>query len=367
MLKALISGLLSVAVSISAISTGHAEEKPQLNVYNWSHYIAENTVSDFEKSTGINVTYSLYDSNEMLEGKLLAGRSGFDVVVPSSYFVPNQIKAGVYEELDKSRIPNWQNLDPILMEKLEAFDPGNRYTIPYMWGTSGIGYNVEKVKAVLGDDAPLDSWDLILNPENAEKLSSCGIAILDDPMDVLASIMVYQGKDPNSKNPKDWQAAGDHLAKIVPHIRYFSSSQFVDGLASGEICAAIAYSGGTLQASELGKKDGINIRYYIPKEGATVWYDVLAMPKDAMNKESAYQFLNYILEPQVTADISNYVAYANANRKATPLVDDVMRNNDGIYPSEARLNSLFVVKSPDKKIVRTVTRAWNRAKTANKS
>ncbi|OQX39743.1 MAG: spermidine/putrescine ABC transporter substrate-binding protein PotF [Oceanospirillales bacterium LUC14_002_19_P2] len=363
-MKTLISGVLA-AVSVGLAVSAVAQEPPRLNVYNWSHYIAENTVSDFEAETGINVTYSLYDSNEMLEGKLLASRSGFDVVVPSSYFIPNQIKAGVYQELDRSRIPNWQNLDPILMEKLVAFDPDNRYAIPYMWGTSGIGYNVEKVKAVMGNDAPLDSWSLILEPENISKLSACGVAILDDPMDVLASILVYQGKNPNSENPADWKQAGEHLAKLVPHVRYFSSSQFVDGLASGELCAVLGYSGGVLQAAEMAKGHGMDIRYFVPKEGAAVWYDVLAMPKDAPNPDSAYQFLNYILEPKVTADISNTVAYANANQKATPFVNETLRNNSGIYPTETLLNTLFVVKAPEKRIVRTVTRAWNQAKRAS--
>ena len=362
-MKALISGLLSVAVSVSVM----AEEKPQLNVYNWSHYIAENTVSDFQKATGIGVTYSLYDSNEMLEGKLLAGRSGFDVVVPSAYFIPKQIQAGVYQELDRNQIPNWKNLDPILMEKLSAFDTGNRFAIPYMWGTSGIGYNPEKVKAILGDDAPLDSWSLILDPKNAEKLSSCGISILDEPTEVLATIMNYLGKDPNSKNPADWKLAGEHLAKLVPHIQYFSSSRFVDGLAGGDLCVSMGYSGGVFQAAASGKANGVDIHYFIPKEGASLWYDLLAMPKDAVNKENGYKFLYYILEPQVTADISNYVSYANANKLATPFVDETLRDNPGVYPSEELLNSLFVVQPPATKISRSITRIWNKAKTDSKS
>ncbi|WP_157673450.1 polyamine ABC transporter substrate-binding protein [Endozoicomonas ascidiicola] len=363
MLKALISGLLSVAVSVSVM----AEEKPQLNVYNWSHYIAENTVSDFQKATGIEVTYSLYDSNEMLEGKLLAGRSGFDVVVPSGYFVPKQIQAGVYEELDRSKIPNWKNLDPFLMEKLSAFDQGNRFTIPYLWGTTGIGYNPEKVKGVLGEDASLDSWSLIFDPEKISKLSSCGVAILDEPTEVLATILAYLGKDPNSKNITDWKLAGDHLAKLIPHVQYISSSRFVDGLAGGDLCVAMGYSGGVFQAAASGKANGVDIQYFIPKEGASLWYDLVAMPKDAMNKESGYQFLNYILEPEVTADISNYVSYANANAKATPFVDESLRKNPGVYPSQELMDTLFVVQPPATKLSRSITRIWNKAKTDSKN
>lgn len=358
--------ILVAGIALALSAPGMAKADQQVNVANWSHYIAEETVPSFEKQSSIEVNYGLYDSNETLEGRLLAGGTGLDVVVPSSYFLNHQAKAGVYEKLDKSKLPNWKNLDAGLLSKLAQHDPGNIYAIPYMWGTSGIGYNAAKVKEILGDEAPVDSWALVLDEGNAKKLAKCGITILDDPTDVLASVLRYMGKDPLVAKRADWRLAGAHLKKIVPYVRNFNSAQFVEELASGSTCVAIAYSGGALQAAQTAKEanNGNVIRYYIPKEGAPVWYDVLAMPADAPNKDNAYKFLNYLLEPEVIAKISNAVSYANANRISTPLVDQSMRDNPGIYPSDKVIANLFISPVMDAKQTRVINRIWVDVKTA---
>ncbi|WP_242667400.1 polyamine ABC transporter substrate-binding protein [Parendozoicomonas haliclonae] len=362
-LSALVAGI-SLAISVN----GMASDDQQLNVANWSHYIAEDTVPNFQKQTGIKVNYGLYDSNEALEGRLLVGNSGLDVVVPSSYFLTHQAKAGVYEKLDKTRLPNWKNLDTGLLSKLALHDTGNTHAVPYMWGTSGIGYNAGKIKELLGENAPVDSWALVLDKGNAEKLAKCGITILDDPTDVLASVLTYMGKDPLKATNADWRAAGEKLKTIVPYVANFNSSQFVEELASGSTCVAIAYSGGTLQAAQTAwdAKNGNDIRYFIPKEGAPVWYDVLAMPADAPNKDNAYKFLNYMMEPEVIAEVSNTISYANANRAATPFVSESMRNNPGIYPSDEVIANLFITPAMDAKTTRLVNRIWTDVKMAGR-
>ena len=353
-----------VAGTLMAISAGSLAADKTLHVYNWSDYIAPNTVADFEKQTGIKVVYDVFDSNEVLEGKLMAGSTGYDVVVPSSSFLARQLQSGVFQPLDKSKLPNYKNLDPDLMKKLEQHDPGNKYAIPYLWATTGIGYNVDKVKAVLGKDAPLNSWDLVLKPENLKKLKSCGVSFLEAPEEIFATVLNYLGKDPNSSDAKDYTAATDLLLKLRPSIRYFHSSQYINDLANGNTCVAIGWAGDILQAKKraVEAKNGVDIAYSIPKEGALAFFDTLAIPKDAKNLDAAYQFLNYLMDPKVMANISNSVYYASGNKASVPFVDEAIRNNPGVYPTPDTMAKLFTLKVQDPKLDRVRTRAWTKVK-----
>jgi len=362
--KKWLSGVVAGLVMATSV-TASAEEKT-LHIYNWSDYIAPNTVPDFQKETGIKVVYDVFDSNEVLEGKLMAGSTGFDLVVPSASFLERQLAAGVFQPLDKSKLPNYKNLDPDLLKMVAQHDPGNKYAIPYLWATTGIGYNVDKVKAALGKDAPVDSWDLVLKPENLEKLKSCGVSFLDAPAEIYATVLNYLHLDPNSTKASDYTgAANDLLLKLRPNIRYFHSSQYINDLANGDICVAIGWAGDVMQASNRAKeaKNGVNVAYSIPKEGALAFFDVFAIPADAKNLDEAYQFLNYLMEPKVIAQVSNTVYYASGNLAATPLVNADVRNNPGIYPPADVRAKLFTLKVQDPKIDRVITRSWTKVKT----
>ena len=288
--KTLTSLTLAACAAMGVAQTVQAADAPTLRVYNWSDYIAEDTIPNFTKQTGIPVTYDVFDSNEVLEGKLLAGHTGYDVVVPSSYFLSRQIQAGVFQKLDKAMIPNMKGLDPHLMAELAKVDPGNEYGVPYMWGTTGIGYNVDAVKKALGADAPTDSWKLVFDPKYASKLKSCGVAFLDAPTDVMPAALHYLGLDPNSKNPADYEKAFKMLQKVRPYIRYFNSSQYINDLANGNICVAIGWSGDVFQARDRADeaKNGVKVAYVIPKEGAQLWFDMLAVPADAPHPQEAF-------------------------------------------------------------------------------
>lgn len=350
-----------LGLSVSALAT----DENVLHVYNWSDYIAPETVENFTKETGIKVVYDVFDSNEVLEGKLMAGSTGFDLVVPSASFLERQLSAGAFQPLDKSKLPNWKNLDPELLDLVGRQDPGNQYAIPYLWASTGIGYNVDKVNAALGADAPVNSWDLVLKPENLEKLKSCGVSFLDAPEEVFATVLNYLGKDSNSRVADDYTTtATSLLLKLRPAIRYFHSSQYINDLANGDICVAIGWSGDVWQAANRAKeaKNGVNISYSIPKEGALAFFDVFAMPVDAKNRDEAYQFLNYLMRPDVIAHISDRVFYANANKAATALVTPEVRDNPGIYPPADVRAKLFTLKVQDPKIDRVRTRAWTKVK-----
>lgn len=360
-----IFGKTLLALSLTAAFAGAAQaEDNVLHVYNWSDYIAEDTVANFEKETGIKVVYDVYDSNEVLEAKLLAGKSGYDIVVPSNSFLAKQIKAGVYQKLDKSKLPNWKNLDANLMKTLEISDPGNQYAIPYLWGTIGIGYNVDKVKAALGDSAPVDSWDLVFKPENIEKLKGCGVAFLDSPTEIIPAALHYLGYKSDTTDSKELKAAEDLFLKIRPYITYFHSSKYIGDLANGNICVAIGYSGDVYQAKSRAEEaaNGVNVGYKIPKEGAGAFFDTVAIPKDAENTEAALKFINFLLEPKVIAGISNFVSYPNGNAAATSLVDDAIRNDPGIYPSAEVMKKIYAFPDLDSKTQRTMTRSWTKIK-----
>ncbi|MCU1729379.1 polyamine ABC transporter substrate-binding protein [Pseudomonas sp. 7P_10.2_Bac1] len=335
-----------------------------VKVYNWSDYIAPDTMKNFQRDTGIGFTYDLFDSNETLDGKLMTGNSGYDVVFPSNHFMARQIQGGALKKLDKSQLPNWKNLNPVLLKALEVNDPGNEHGFPYLWGSTGIGYNVAKVKAVLGDNAPVDSWDLIFKPENMEKLSKCGVAILDNGPEILPAALNYLGLPPHSKNPDDYKKAEDLLMKVRPYISYFHSSKYTSDLANGNICVAVGFSGDILQAETRAKeaKNGIDIGYSIPKEGAAIWFDMVAMPADAPDEKAAYSFMNYLLRPDVMAGITNYVHYANGNQQADALVGPDIKADTKVYPTPAMMGKLFALEAMPLKIDRIRTRLWTKIK-----
>ena len=332
-----------------------------VKIYNWSSYIAPDTTKNFQKQTGIGFSYDVYDSNETLDGKLMTGNSGYDVVFPSNHFMARQIQGGALKKLDKSQLPNWKNLNPVLLKALENNDPGNAHGFPYLWGSTGIGYNIDKVKAVLGDNAPVDSWDLIFKPEYMEKLSKCGVAILDNGPELLPIALNYLGLPPHSKNPEDYKKAEALLMKVRPYVAYFHSSKYTGDLANGDICVAVGFSGDVLQAESRAKeaKNGVKIGYEIPKEGAAIWFDMVAMPADAPDEKAGYAFMNYLLEPQVMADITNSVHYANGNSAADSLVDPEIKADTKIYPSDEMMGKLFALEAMPLNIDRIRTRVWN--------
>lgn len=353
---------LGAALIASTALTAATAQDNVVNVYNWSDYIAEDTIANFEAKTGIKVNYDVYDNNEIVDAKLLAGSSGYDIVVPSGNFLERQIKAGLILQLDKSKLTNLGNLDPAVMATAAGQDPDNAHGVPYMINTIGYGYNVAKVTAALGESAPVDSWDLIFKPEYAEKVASCGISLLDSPSEVMGIALHYLGLDPNSESEEDLKKAEELLNSIKPHIRYFHSSQYIDDLGNGEICVALGYSGDIFIASD-NAADGVEINYVIPKEGAATLFDFLAIPADAPHPEAAHAFINYILEPEVVADITNYVFYANPNLASLPFVDEEVKSNPGIYPPAETLEKAFVMKAHSPDFEEVLTRTWTRIKT----
>jgi len=340
-----------------------AQATPTVSVYNWTDYIGDTTLADFQASSGIKVVYDVFDSNETLEGKLLAGRTGYDVVVPSNHFLARQAQAGAFLPLDRSKLPNWKHLDPKLLQQLEQNDPGNQYAVPYLWGTNGIGYNVDKVKAALGIDH-IDSWAVLFEPENLKKLKQCGVAFMDSPDELFPAMLNYMGIDPRSEKAGDYAKAEARLLELRPYITYFHSSKYVSDLANGDICVAFGYSGDVFQAANraLEAKNGVKVAYSIPKEGSNLWFDLLAIPKDAQNPDQALAFINYLLQPQVIAKVSATVGYANANPDANAYMDQALVNNPEIYPPQAVLDKLYISSTPSPKIMRVMTRSWSKIK-----
>jgi putrescine transport system substrate-binding protein len=341
-----------------------AQEEKVLHVFNWSDYIAEDTVPNFEKQSGIKVTYDVFDSNDVLETRLLAGNSGFDLVVPSASFLERQIKAGVFQKLDKSQIPNLQHMDPDIMKRVGLHDPNNEYSVPYLWGTTGIGYNEDKIKKIFGDARP-DSWNYIFDPKNAAKLKDCGISLLDAPDELLKIVLAWIGRDPNSQKEEDLKAAEAKLTPIRPFVRKIHSSQYIDDLANGELCIAVGWSGDILQARDRAEEagQGVKINYAIPKEGTIVWFDMLAIPADAKHPQNAHAFINYLMEPQVAANNSNFVNYANGNAASLPMVSDEVKNDPGVYPTPEVKAKLFPSLAYGEDFQRLMNRMWTKFQT----
>ncbi|KQO75974.1 polyamine ABC transporter substrate-binding protein [Rhizobium sp. Leaf262] len=359
--------LQQIVVGVAFLSsTSTMASERVVHVYNWSDYIDQSILEDFTSETGIKVVYDVFDNNELLETKLLAGASGYDVVVPTAPFLARQIKADVFQKLDKTKLTNIGNLWPDIMDRLAVYDPGNQYAINYMWGTTSIGYNVDKLKAALGD-VPVDSWNIIFDPANAKKLSSCGINILDAPDETMAIALAYLGKNPNSKETPDLQAGAEVFKKIRPSVRSFNSSAYINELATGDICITIGFSGDVLQAKARAEEanNGVNVEYSIPKEGTYMWFDNLAIPADAKHVEEAHAFINYLMKPEVIAKASNYVRYANGNLASQEFVDKDVRKNASVYPPDAVLDKLFTISPYDQKQQRVLTRLWTGIKTKN--
>ncbi|MCK0196139.1 polyamine ABC transporter substrate-binding protein [Ancylobacter sp. 6x-1] len=363
----LATGFLATSALVAAVSPVAAQEKV-VNVYNWSDYIDESVLEEFTKETGIKVRYDVYDSNEVLETKLLAGKTGYDIVVPTSSFLERQIKAGIYQKLDKSKLPNLQYQWPEIVELLSVYDPGSQYAANYMWGTTGIGINVDKVKERLGE-VPLDSWDILFKPEILSKLKDCGVYFLDGPEEVLPTALKYLGKDPNSKDPKDIEAAAELLMPIRPFIKKFDSSGYINALARGDICIALGWSGDVFQAkaraeeaAKKTKKAPVNIEYILPKEGALLWADSFAIPKDAPHPEEALAFINFMMKPEIAAKNTNYISYASGSLGAQKFIDKEILENPMIYPSKEVQAKLFTVTTYPQDVQRVVTRTWNKFK-----
>ena len=363
-MRLLLAVCLPAAALAMAIPSGVAQQRV-VNFYNWSDYIDPMVLEEFTKSSGIQVKYDTFDSNDVLETKLLAGRSGYDLVVPTGYFLERQIKAGVFQPLDKSKIPNLTNAWDEITQRLATYDPGNQYAVSYMWGTTGIGYNVKAARDALGFDAKINSWDVVFKPEIIGKFKNCGVHILDSSDDVLASALNYLGLDPNSKNEADIQKAADVVTKVRPFVRKFHSSEYLNALASGEICLVLGFSGDIKQAQKRAAeaKRGVEIGYAIPREGAQLWFDNLAIPTDAKNVGEAHELINYLMRGEVAAKNSNYVSYANGNAASRPFLDPSVRDDKTVYPDETTMKTLYTISAHDQKTQRLMNRLWTRIKT----
>jgi putrescine transport system substrate-binding protein len=333
----------------------------EVRVFNWSDYIDPVILEEFTKETGIKVVYDVFDSNEVLETKLLAGKTGYDLVVPTGSFLSRQIEAGVFQKLNKSKIPNISQLWPEVTSRVAVYDPGNEHAINWMWGTTGVGYDEKKIKDRMAD-APVDSLDIIFKPEIAAKFKDCGIYMLDSAEDIMPVALNYLGLDPNSKNPDDLKKAEELLLKIRPFVKKFHSSEYINALANGDICMALGWSGDILQAKSRAEeaKNGVVINYNIPKEGTQMWFDMMAIPADAKNVEEAHILLDYLNRPEVMAKASNFISYANGNLGSQKFINEDILKNPAVFPDEATLKKLYVKTAWDAKTQRTVTRSWTK-------
>lgn len=356
-IKTLLAATAATWVSASVLAQ---DQDKTVHVYNWSDYIGSQTLARFTEETGIQVVYDVFDSNEVLEAKLLAGHSGYDVVVPSNPFLARQIKAGVFRKLDREQLDNWSSLDQDLLHSLASSDPGNQYGVPYMWGTVGIGYDLDKVTAILGENPPVDSWALVFNPQYMEKLQACGVSFLDSATEILPAALNYLGFAPDSVQPQELQEATVLLQKVRPFIRYFHSSKYISDLANGDVCVAVGYSGDIYQAQARAAEAGSSrhIGYSVPIQGAGMFFDMLAIPADARNVAEAHVLINYLMRPEVIAEITNEVRFPNANAQATPLVDEAIRTDPGIYPNAAMLEKLYTFPDLPARAQRRLTRSW---------
>jgi len=341
-----------------------AQNQRVVNYYNWSDYQDPTVLDTFTKETGIAVRYDTFDSNDTLEAKLLAGQSGYDVVVPSAYFLARQIKAGIFRQLDKSKLPNLKYAWAEIAKQLALYDPGNQYAVNYMWGTTGIGFNVKTVKRILGPDGTIDSWDYIFNPEKIAKFKSCGVHLLDSSDDIMSAGLHYLHLDPNTNDPADLNRVTDLLLKIRPYIRKFHSSEYLNALATGEICLVVGFSGDVKQAQKRAAeaKGGIEIGYAIPNEGAQLWFDNLAIPKDALDSQEAHELINFLIRSDIAAKNTNYVSYANGDAPSD-LIDKSILEDRTIYPDSATMAKLYTIIAHDQKTQRLINRLWTRIKT----
>jgi putrescine transport system substrate-binding protein len=350
---------------LAALSPPARAAERTVNFYNWSNYMAPGVLENFTRETGIKVVYDTFDANETLETRLLAGKSGYDVVVPTAYFLQRQIKANIFQKLDKSKLPNLANAWPVVTKQLAIYDPGNQYAANYMWGTTGIGYNVKMARKILGPDTNIDSWDIVFKPENLAKFKDCGIHMLDSADDIFPAALGYLGLDPNSTNPADLEKAADLVTRITPYVRKFHSSEYLSALATGEICFVVGWSGDIMQARSRAAeaRSETEIGYAIPREGAQMFFDNLAIPADARNVAEAYELINYLYRPDVAAKNSDFLSYANGNLASQKLIDPKILDDKNIYPDEATQQKLFVITARDPATQRIINRLWTRVKT----
>jgi putrescine transport system substrate-binding protein len=357
---------LATIIALATDATdGHAASQRTVNVYNWSDYIAPSVVEEFTKQTGIKVRYDTFDSNDTLETKLLAGKSGYDVVVPTGYFLQRQIQAGVFQPLDKSKLPNLANMWPAITQRLAQYDPGNQYAVNYMWGTTGIGFNSAKARQVLGANVEIDSWDVVFKPESLARFQQCGVEMLDASDDILSAALHYLRLDPNTTNPADLSRGADVVTGVRPFVRKFHSSGYINALATGEICLAVGFSGDIKQAQKRAAeaRNGVEISYVIPREGAQLWFDNLAIPRDAANGAEAHAFIDFLQRPEIAAANTNFVSYANGNLASQKFIDKAILEDKTVYPDEAMMSRLYVIKAHDLKTERLMNRLWTRIKT----
>lgn len=345
---------------LSAATASNADY--DVNVWNWSDYIGETTVADFEKATGLKTNYALFDSNEMVEARLLSGKSGFDAVMMTSYYVPRLAKAGALQKIDKSKIPNWKNLDPVRMEALAKIDPDNQYAYPYTEISVGIGYNKQKLAEIFGKDFKLDSWDVLFNPENSKKLKQCGIAIIDSPIEIISTAMHVLGKTPNSENASDYDEALKVLTSLAANVSYFHSSRYINDLASGEICVAVGYSGDVLQATERAKANKIDIEYVIPKEGSVFWFDCWTIAANADHYDAAHKWFNYLLDPKVATTVANDMRYMMPVTDAIKGLDDVLKANPSLNIPEEKMKTMYFLTPTSSKVTKITNKVWNSMK-----
>jgi putrescine transport system substrate-binding protein len=357
-----VAALLAAPLSTAAFAQ---DAEKVVNVYNWADYIGETTIADFEKETGIKVVYDTYDASESVDAKLMAGHSGYDVVLHGSNFIQRLIKSGIFQKFDRSKLSGYGNLDPEIMQVLATVDPGNEYGVPYMWGTVGMTYNMDMVKERLGENAPLDSLDILFKPEYASKLADCGISVLESPTDVIPMALAYLGKNPNSTDQADYDAVVELFKPIRQYIKTFDSANYLNALPNKELCVAMTWSGDYATASTRAAEAGvdINLAYYIPNTGVPSWFDVWLIPADAPHPQNALIFVDYLLRPQVIADATNFTYYANANKAATPLVAKEIVEDTAIYPDAATMAKLFTRDELPPAADRIRTRAWSRIKT----
>ena len=357
-------GIFMSVLVCPCVSAPVSAAESRVNLYNWFGLIAPETPKEFEQKTGTRMHLDAFDSAEIMQSKVMAGRTGYDVVVATSNVLPSLIQAGVLAPLDRSQLSNFSHIDPEMLALLSANDPGNRYAVPYLWGTTGIGYDVDKVKAALGDDAPVDSWDLIFKEENISKLKSCGVAMLDSPSEIISIALHYLGLPSNSQNPEDYQKAQALLLKIRPYVLYFDSSRTDADFADGNICVVVGWASGALTAQAINEKNntGRKIAYSLPREGGLVWSENFVLLKDAPHARQGLAFINYMLEPQVIAKSSNHTLYPNANKDATELVEQKLRDNPWIYPSKETIATLVPLEPLPLKLERIRTRVWTKVK-----
>ena len=362
-----LGSLTLAALALHATPARAQEEEKVLNIYNWSDYIADDTIANFEKETGIKVRYDNFDSNETLHAKLVAGRTGYDIVVPSSYWGKIQLEGGLLKPLDKSKIPNWKNQDPSILKALEDMDPGNKYLVDWLWGYTTVGINVDKVKKALGDmPMPENAWDLVFKPEYISKLKSCGVSFLDSPTEIVPAAAHYLGKKPYSKDPANYAGTAELLAKIRPYVTLFSSSGYINDMANGSICLALGWSGDINIAKNraIDSKTGQNIVALLPKTGGIIFMDTMAIPADAPHPGNAHKWIDYILRPEVNAALTNKVFYANPTKTTSAkFVKPNIANDKTVFPDDADMKKMGLPGALSNDSRRAMTRIYTQFKT----